>query len=127
MDWVSPVYHMTSAEPCQEGGRPGSITKLLSSSFPEFRSKTEFSDLRFPRNSPKSKVFLPAAKAPPMAPPLLTNERNRIVWRDLSGKATSSADKHRPDTANEIGIMKASNTNEHEAFQLLAIDLIKTN
>jgi hypothetical protein len=62
-----------------------------------------------------------------MAPPLLKHDWNRIsggIYREESNQGPT---KQGPVTANEIGIMKASNTRVSEVFGLLAIDLIKTN
>ncbi len=95
--------------------------------FPEFRSKTEFSDLPIARNRPKSKVFPLADRGPFMAPPLPKNERNRISGGIVLGRTNLGERSKGPITANEIGIMKASNARVSEVFGLLAVDLIKTN
>jgi hypothetical protein len=62
-----------------------------------------------------------------MASPLLKNQRNRISGGMYRAEPIWAERSKGPVTANEIGIMKASNTRVSEGFGLLAVDLIKTN
>jgi len=62
-----------------------------------------------------------------MAPPLPKNERNRISGGMYWDEPILGERSKGPITANEIGIMKASNARVSEVFGLLAVDLIKTN
>lgn len=56
-----------------------------------------------------------------MAPPLLKNDPDSNLWRVKKGHAYMGP-RTKPTTANEIGIMKAGNTECKKIFELPAID-----